>query len=163
MLTRHHQLLTSAAFYWPCTIIYQQVLHHTGPVPPSMYKPVPLSNVRLSSVDLRWAQLYVSLVFENTFLRQIYFKNVAERVLESFGVSLFQEMCPTCRTTSTNGKTLSKDCIFPPLSHIDPFNFKNSLPANYIIFQQLQPQVEIKQCQKCNRPESWVLFPKCLP
>ena len=40
-----------------------------------------------------------------------------ERVWESFGVSLFQEMCPTCRTTSTNGKTLSKDCIFTTLPY----------------------------------------------
>ena len=151
---------------------YQPVPLHTDPVPPStnlyrllliQYRHISYSNVRLSFVDLRWAQGYVRLVFENTFLRQIYFKNVVERVLESFGVSLFQEMCPTCRTTSTNGKTLSKDCIFPPLSHIDPFNFKNSLPANYIIFQQLQPQVEIKQCQKCNGLESWVLLPNWLP
>ena len=100
----------------------------------------------------------VHLFFGNTSLRRIYFKNVEERVWESFGVSLFQEMCPTCRTTSTNGKTLSKDCIFP-LSHIDPFNFANSLTVNYILFQQPQQQVEIKQCQKYNGPERWVLLP----
>ena len=71
--------------YWPSNIIYQPALPHTDPVLSciNQYRPIvtikmtltlygrrafhtfffPNSTVRLSFVDLRWAQLYVSLVF----------------------------------------------------------------------------------------------------
>ena len=45
ILTQCHLGPTSTAFYWPSTITY-------------------LIHVRLSFVDLRWAQLYVSLVLD---------------------------------------------------------------------------------------------------
>ena len=76
ILTQHRQLLTCTAFYWPSTVTYQTVPLHTDPVPPStnQYHPIlaqyrqyydmsKYSNVRFSLVDLRWAQLYVSLVW----------------------------------------------------------------------------------------------------
>ena len=47
----------SNAFYWPSTTKYQPVPPFTDSVPSYI-----TSNVRLSFVDLRWAQLYVSLV-----------------------------------------------------------------------------------------------------
>ena len=33
LLTHHHQILTSTAFYWHNIIVYQPVLPHTDPVP----------------------------------------------------------------------------------------------------------------------------------
>ena len=80
ILTQYHQvptsttsywpstiISTSSAPYWPSTIIYQPVPPYTVPVPPSInkfrsiltqYHLISYSNVRLSFVDLRWAQLY---------------------------------------------------------------------------------------------------------
>ena len=82
ILTHHHQILTStaqyyhvsnsSASYWPSNIIYQPVLPYNDPAPPStnqyrflltQYHHISYSDVRLSFVDLRWAQLYVSLVW----------------------------------------------------------------------------------------------------
>ena len=90
ILTQHHQVPTSTAFYWPSTIMYQPVPLHTDPVPPKKFYPLKIfaqkiftpkiftpknfhpnffsniilkySIVRVSFVDLRWAQLYISLV-----------------------------------------------------------------------------------------------------
>ena len=67
--TQYHQLLTSTAFLWLSTIIDQPVPPYADTVQPCTYQywPIlthhqePTSPVRLSFVDLRWAQLYVSL------------------------------------------------------------------------------------------------------
>ena len=84
ILSQYHQVWTSSAPYWPSTTKYQPVLHNNDPVPscinqfcsilnywPStnqyrllltQYHHISYSNIRLSFVNLRWAQLYVSLV-----------------------------------------------------------------------------------------------------
>ena len=76
ILTQYHQVPTSTTFYWPSTIKHRPVPPGTDPVPSyqtpnmdltcdvSFYKNdmSKYSNGRLSFVDLRWAQLYVSLV-----------------------------------------------------------------------------------------------------
>ena len=92
VLTQYYHVSTSSASYWPSTIIYQPVptnwvptsSPHTDPISPrtnqlgpywlsttkfnqyrlllTKYHHISYSNVRLSFVDLRWAQLYVSLV-----------------------------------------------------------------------------------------------------
>ena len=74
------QLLTRTAFYWPSTIKYQPFPLHTDPVSPSTnqhrfllahyhqyHDMSKYSKVRLSFVDLRWAQLYVSLVLQRMY------------------------------------------------------------------------------------------------
>ena len=71
ILSQYHQVSISTALYYPSTTKYQRVPLHTDPVPPSTnqyrlllthYHHIFYSNVRLSFVDLRGAQLYVSLV-----------------------------------------------------------------------------------------------------
>ena len=83
ILTQNHHESTSSAPFWPSTITYQPVPPcssttkykpvplHTDPVPPSTNQwrllltqdhHISYPNVRLFFVDLRWAQLYVSLV-----------------------------------------------------------------------------------------------------
>ena len=60
LLTQYHHVSTSSASHWPSIIIYQPTLSYTDQVPSStnQYRPVSkYSNVRLSFVDLRWAQL----------------------------------------------------------------------------------------------------------
>ena len=52
---------TSTSSYWLINTMYQ-------PVPPSKYHHKSYSNVRLSFVHLRWAELYVSLVSKYLFL-----------------------------------------------------------------------------------------------
>ena len=64
ILTQYHQEPTSTAPYWPSTIVYQP-----QPYWPS-YHNISYSNVRLSFVDLRWAQLYISLVSLANFTKR---------------------------------------------------------------------------------------------
>ena len=79
VLTQYHKIPTRTAPYWlsttlylPNTIKYQPVPLHTDSVPPctnqhhlllTQYHHISYLNVRLSFVDLRWAQLYDSLVW----------------------------------------------------------------------------------------------------
>ena len=123
IVTQHHQILGSTAFYWPSTIMYQPVPLHTDPVPPSTnqyhlllsikislfffssvknifpfsgyYPPFPSPFIVRSAknifflhifssffflVDLRWAQLYVSLVSKD-FPKFVFFnKKMFDRV-----------------------------------------------------------------------------------
>ena len=65
LLNQCYHVLTSSDSYWPSIIIYQPALSYTDQEPPStnQYRPESkYSNVRLSFFDLRWAQIYVSLV-----------------------------------------------------------------------------------------------------
>ena len=50
ILTQYHQISTSTAFYWPSTIIFH----------------IQMSDYPCPPVDLRWAQLYDSLVLTTT-------------------------------------------------------------------------------------------------
>ena len=74
ILTWCYYKSTSTALYCPSTTKYNPVLLLTDPVPPStnqyrllltQYHHISYSNIRLSFVDLRWTQLYVSLVVSN--------------------------------------------------------------------------------------------------
>ena len=71
---------TSTALYCTSTTKYKPVPVHNDPVPPSInqyrrvltqYHHISYSNVRFFFVDLRWAQLYVSLVF---WIGMVYFR-----------------------------------------------------------------------------------------
>ena len=61
LLTQFNHISTSTSSYWLINTMYQ-------PVPPSKYHHKSYSNVRLSFVHLRWAELYVSLVSKYLFL-----------------------------------------------------------------------------------------------
>ena len=76
VLTQHQHISTSTILHWPSTTKKQPVPPSTDPVQSStnqyhllltQYHHISYSNVRLSFGDLRWAQLYDSLVYFYAF------------------------------------------------------------------------------------------------
>ena len=72
LLTHYYHVSTSSPSYWRSIIIYQPPLYYTDQVPTSAAK-CQKRNVRLSFVDLRWVQLYDSLVFDIFHKLRTYF------------------------------------------------------------------------------------------